>query len=409
MRYAISDTRFALSPLRFAIPSLRFAHFLKFDKIFSVHIKNMKILMQSRISLFKIPGGDTIQILKTKEYLEKLGVKVDISLNYNIDLSNYDLVHFFHFFRIHEAYISCKNAKKQNKKFILTPIYVSKELRNNFEKSADLGIIKYINKIVGEEMRERLKGVWHYFIDKERNIATKALILKGYNKLMKETIKEVDMILPNSKAEMDMLIRDFPGNYTYRIIPNGVDGSLFKNEVSNNKYLLPPDALICVARIEPRKNQLSLIKAVMDTDIKLILIGNPMKNRMSYYNKVQKYKSENIRIMHNVEHNELNYIYSNARVHALPSWFESPGLSSLEAAAMGCNIVVSNQDIIREYFQDYAFYCEPNSIESIKKAILTAYHTERKKELKDYILHNFTWEKIAKLTLEAYEIILSRQ
>ncbi|MBK7308934.1 MAG: glycosyltransferase [Chitinophagaceae bacterium] len=39
-----------------------------------------------------------------------------------------------------------------------------------------------------------------------------------------------------------------------------------------------------------------------------------------------------------------NY-YARARVHVLPSWFETCGLSSLEAAAMGCNIVITARGI----------------------------------------------------------------
>ncbi len=34
-------------------------------------------------------------MLKTKEYLEKLGVKVEISLEISPDLNGYDLVHIF--------------------------------------------------------------------------------------------------------------------------------------------------------------------------------------------------------------------------------------------------------------------------------------------------------------------------
>ena len=40
----------------------------------------MKVLFQSRKTLFSAPGGDTTQILKTKEYLEKLGVEGEVSL-----------------------------------------------------------------------------------------------------------------------------------------------------------------------------------------------------------------------------------------------------------------------------------------------------------------------------------------
>ena len=34
----------------------------------------MRVLMQSRVDLSEKPGGDTVQLKKTKEALEKLGV-----------------------------------------------------------------------------------------------------------------------------------------------------------------------------------------------------------------------------------------------------------------------------------------------------------------------------------------------
>ena len=50
-------------------------------------------------------GGDTVQIEKTKEQLEKLGVEVDISLELEPDLSAYDLVHLTNVTRIQETYV----------------------------------------------------------------------------------------------------------------------------------------------------------------------------------------------------------------------------------------------------------------------------------------------------------------
>ena len=47
----------------------------------------MKVLFQTRTNLFDAPGGDMIQLLKTKEHLEKLGVEVDVSLEFEPDLS----------------------------------------------------------------------------------------------------------------------------------------------------------------------------------------------------------------------------------------------------------------------------------------------------------------------------------
>ena len=52
----------------------------------------MKVLIQSRKNFYTLRGGDTVQLLKTKEELEKLGVDVDISLEYEPDLTEYDIV-----------------------------------------------------------------------------------------------------------------------------------------------------------------------------------------------------------------------------------------------------------------------------------------------------------------------------
>ena len=75
----------------------------------------MKILMQNRINVFSAPGGDTIQMLKTKEYLERIGCEVSIACDLNPDLKGIDLVHLFNITRINETYMQFKNAQKQNK------------------------------------------------------------------------------------------------------------------------------------------------------------------------------------------------------------------------------------------------------------------------------------------------------
>ena len=54
----------------------------------------MRVLMISRATLFTHPGGDTIQIVKTAEYLNKIkNVRVDIkTVSDKIDYINYDLI-----------------------------------------------------------------------------------------------------------------------------------------------------------------------------------------------------------------------------------------------------------------------------------------------------------------------------
>ena len=56
-------------------------------------LKQMKVVFITRSTLYTVKGGDTIQVMKTAEALQKAGVAVDIRLcdEKNIDYSNHYL------------------------------------------------------------------------------------------------------------------------------------------------------------------------------------------------------------------------------------------------------------------------------------------------------------------------------
>src|SRR5579859_7043697 len=82
------------------------------------------------------------------------------------------------------------------------------------------------------------------------------------------------------------------------------------------------------------------------------------------------------------------------------------GLSSLEAAAMGANIVITDKGDTRDYFGDLAYYCSPDSVPSIREALLRAHSAPRSHLLQEKVLNNYTWAHTAKSTLAAYREVL---
>lgn len=78
----------------------------------------------------------------------------------------------------------------------------------------------------------------------------------------------------------------------------------------------------------------------------------------------------------------------------------------LDAVAMGCNLVITEKGDIRDYFGDDAFYCEPDSVESIREAIVNAYNAPPSTTLARRIRGDFNWQKTAERTLEGYQIAL---
>jgi glycosyltransferase involved in cell wall biosynthesis len=103
---------------------------------------------------------------------------------------------------------------------------------------------------------------------------------------------------------------------------------------------------------------------------------------------------------------ELRALYHAARVHACVSWYETPGLASLEAALCGCNIVVAPGGCTREYFGDAAHYCEPDDPRSIQAAVEAALAAEPDFDLAVRVAREFNWDAAARNTLRGYELAL---
>lgn len=367
----------------------------------------MKVLFQSRTTLFSVAGGDTIQVVKTAEALRRIGCQVDISTELEPDLAEYDLVHLFNLIRPQEVYLQALNAKKQSKPVALSTIYVD---YSEYDRKGRTGLAGLVANLLTSSQLEYLKILARAVKNRESNKGTKVLLRHGYGSLQRRIIALTDVFLPNSASEMRRVIADFPecSKSEYVVVPNAVDIDLFDNEKVNEivEFEGFRDCVLSVGRIEGRKCQLNLVRAMRDLPWQLVLVGKPAPNHLDYYQHVLREAGPNVQIIGQLDHEKLPALYKTAKVHCLISWMETTGLSSLEAGAMGCNLVITAKGDTRDYFNDFAFYCEPDSVESIRNAIIKAYETPTTPKLKKHIIDNFNWGETAKKTLEAYQIAL---
>jgi len=366
----------------------------------------MKVLFQTRTNLFEAPGGDMVQMLKTKEFLEKKGVNVDISLDFEPNLDGYDLVHLFNLMEPQDIYLQLKNAQRQNKKVVLSTIY---GLYTEFERKARGGLFQKVANFLSPYQIVYIKTLVKHYKEKRMHKGVLKMLYKGHYGLMKEIVDNSSVFLPNSDSEMKRVATEFKlKNPKYVSIPNAIDKSVFTESDDNqtNPFLKYKDCILCAARIEGRKSTLNLVRAVKDTNYQLVLVGKESQNQKEFVNQVHLEAGDNVTFLGAISHEELNKLYQVCKVHALVSWMETPGLSSLEAAAMGKNIVVTTKGDTYDYFEDFAFYCEPDDVESIKKAIDVAYNSPVNPKLKEKILEKYTWEQTAIETLKAYELAL---
>jgi glycosyltransferase involved in cell wall biosynthesis len=360
----------------------------------------MRVLMIARKTLNTSPGGDTIQIKSTAEYLKRLSIDVDIHIGDSIiDYSNYDIMHFFNIIRPDDI---IPHVFKSNLPFVVSTVYVD---YSEYEKNRGglLGLLAYI---FSSDKMEYIKAIARFFKNGDK-INSKYYLLNGHKASVKYVANKASLLLPNSHSEYNRFVKKYNIETPYFKIPNAIDILTFsKNIKPNNKF---KNHVLCVGRIEGRKNQLNLIKALKDTDLLLTIIGKPSPNHIAYFSECIKLIEENDNMFYieHIEHIQLASIYKSAKVHVLPSWFETTGLSSIEAAIMECNIVITPKGDTQEYFKDFAYYCQPDDINSIKNAVLKAFYEPYNSALKELILEKYVWEQTAKQTLNAYNSVLN--
>ena len=368
----------------------------------------MKILFSSRTTLFSVPGGDTVQLTKTAEYLKKLSVTVDISTELEPNLDGYDLVHLFNLMRPQEVYLQALNAKRQGKAIALSTIY---GLYTEYEHKVRAGLPGLVARNVSPWQVERLKVAARIVMNRELNKGSLYTVFFGYRNLCSHIAKMCNVFLPNSLSEMLRVQEDFPvaKDKPFVVVPNAVDIGVFdqKKVVVGDEVRKFEGSVLSAARIEGRKCQLELVRAMKDLPYQLVLIGKPAPNHLSYFEAIKKEAGDRVHFVGQVPHEELAQYYKAAKVHALISWMETPGLSSLEAGAMGCNLVITEKGDTRDYFGDDAFYCEPDSIDSIRKAVDQAYNAPANPALRQRICEQYNWEKTAEKTFEGYQIALA--
>ena len=363
----------------------------------------MKVLFLSRRTLFSVPGGDTVQLSKTAEYLRRLGVSVDVSTELEPSFRGYDLVHVFNLMRPQEVFLQVRKAKNEGRPVALSTIY---GLYTEYERKARKGFAGVVARRISPWEMERLKVIARAVVSKELTKGSLLVARDGYRHLCERITDMVDVFLPNSRSEMLRVQHDFPPSVgkPYVVVPNAVDLAVFNPD----RVQVPKrvesfrDCVLSVARIEGRKCQLELVRALRDSPFRLVLIGKPAPNHLAYFEQVKREAGDQVHFVGQVNHDELACYYSVARVHALISWMETPGLSSLEAGAMGCRLVVTEKGDTRDYFADDAWYCNPESIASIKAAVEAAYGAPPVQRLAERIRREFTWEKAAEKTLEGY-------
>lgn len=361
----------------------------------------MKVAFLGRRGLITDPGGDTVQLMKTKAYLESNhNVSIDVFTDcreLSDKANSYDALHVFGMVDVSE-YLDV--LKYGFKKIYLSTIYVDYYL---FAKKNYNLIIKFFLLLLRRDGFEYIKNLIKFLLGKKK--VSKQYLLIGHRRSIKKLLKSVDMILPNSNSEASRVFVDYGIKNKFYVVPNGIDVEALEEHglynLTNEEIVKFKDSVLCVGRIEARKGQLDLLRATKGKSYKTFLIGKGAVNQPDYVRQCKEEADMNVEFIDYMPQEKLFEIFKLAKVHVLPSWFETTGLVSLEAMYFGCNIVVTKGGDTSDYFEGKAFFCEAGHPISISNSIDLAMNTKKEPNT-SYIKNNFTWSIAASRTYDAY-------
>ncbi|MDD5194098.1 MAG: glycosyltransferase [Candidatus Omnitrophica bacterium] len=344
----------------------------------------MKVAFFVYPAAFQTPGGGEVLLLKTKESLQTKGVSVKLFNQWEDKLKDFDILHVFS--SVKDCLGLMEAAKNVGVKVALSPIYWSTLKRSVHEygtrpKKLRM-ILQHMAKVIAPVLPSSRRKIFQV----------------------------VDVILPNSEAEAEQVSRLFAiDKKKMRVVFLGADERFRKADKKEfiDKYKVE-DFILSVGRIEPRKNQLNLIKAARGLNKRIVFVGNPAIGYEGYYNACKKIAPENTLFIERLEHSStlLASAYAACSVFVLQGWFETPGLVALEAALAGARLAVTSGGSTREYFKEYVEYFNPASPLSICRAIEKSLLREKTDDLREYIAKNFLWENVAQQNIRVYEELL---
>ncbi|ABD89724.1 glycosyltransferase [Rhodopseudomonas palustris] len=325
----------------------------------------MRVLFSTYPWAFETPGGGEIQLRKYAEQLPAHGVAVHLHDPWRANLGDVDLMHFFSC--IGGSIHFCNYARQRG-----LPLVISSSLW-----------------ITADTMHL-------YPIDEIR--AQLAL---------------ADVIVTNSDTESDQLAKllGLPRE-RFMAVMNGFDNRFLQPQdpaLFRNAFGIEGPFVLNVGNIEPRKNQLGLVRAMAGHPLPLVLMGH--QRDPAYAAEVLAEGGSQVHYLGALDHDEprLASAFAACAAFVLPSTLETPGLAALEAAAMGAPLVVTSEGSTRDYFAGFAQYVDHRDPGDIRRGIDRALAQGRDTALQSHVASRFSWPEVTRHLVEVYAAARQRR
>ena len=243
----------------------------------------------------------------------------------------------------------------------------------------------------------------------------RGLSQKVYNKLVQGSIKDAinysDFILCNSSQTLNTIEERFGQIKNIKVVPHGTNDAIINAKIpkrkAHKKFIIG-----YIGALMKHKNVIFLLKASeilkSEPEYKFVIYGTGMDKNM-----LLRFKQDNG--LGNVKFN--GYLKEDSKLKAydgfdafvFPSLYEGLGSPILEAQSRGLPVIIYKNGKIPKEVRKYCFEAEsPEHMAQIIENIKENGYNEKLREKATAYARNFTWEKCARETIDAYIKILKK-
>jgi glycosyltransferase involved in cell wall biosynthesis len=340
------------------------------------------------------PGGDTVVIKKYMHLLKESDNHVEFSSDPEIDMSNFDIIHLVNLIMNGCTELFARSAVRQKRPFVITALQEDFPL---FKSKSD-----YAARILTAYVKNgQKKDTISDFTEEMEHLRPSTPVTSPYAALTS------DRLLACGENEVATIGKLF-NRSNVSVVKFGGSKSPISNvgpELFIEAFGIS-DFILCVGRVEPRKNQLMLLTALENESIPIVFIDGSTTYKPSYKEACCQFKRPGTTFFTGrISEELLISAYKAARVHCLPSFYELPGLVSLEAARYGCQVVGTTWGTLPDYLENKCFYCQPDSLKNIRTTVLDAYETPISLNLSE-IAASYTWEQSVDQLTSVYNDVI---
>lgn len=298
------------------------------------------------------------------------------------DLKEVEAVFIWHLERLHESFQQWQLARKLNKPIFLVSTCWHPEKGVTHWRSCKEQLFLYLRFLLGGN-----------------RAALEAVLFKNWRSCREQLLRDSTILLVNSESEKGYLVAEGANSENVIVIPNIIN--VGEIAAVQKKTWEQRHGIVCVGHFCPRKNQYELIQALKNTDCRITFIGTARPMHYHYYRRCRDAAEKHHRFLGEIPHHLVLRELGNARLCISASHVETPGISNLEAAALGCSLLLPDIEPIREYFGDLVEYLPSGALDFSQLPQLV--QRQPSPDLRLKILNNYS-EAVVKNKFEQLDI-----